>query len=129
MKYAYRIMMTELCEIPQFVSIQKGCTQGFSEEPELMDDILYDTVEEAEESLVKFRSVATGVVMDRFMRKVRGVREFYIEKIKVGEFDRKLLTYGAVRYAEFETYGNTVPAICTPPPKPVKRKRKKKKCA
>ncbi len=125
MKYAYRIMMTELCVIPQLVSIQKGCTQGFSSEPEIVDDLLYDSVEEASHSLARFHSVATGIIMDRNMRKTRGVREFYIEKIKVGSYDRKLVTYGAVKYAEFEAFGDSVPYICPAPPKAVKKRRKK----
>ncbi len=129
MKYAYRVMMTELCVIPQFVSIQKGCTQGFSEAPELVDDILYDTVDDATESLSRYHSIATGIIMDRFMKKTRGVREFYIEKIKVGEYDRKLVTYGAVRYAEFEAFSEAIPPICPLPPRPIKRRRRRKKCA
>ncbi|MGN0630603.1 MAG: hypothetical protein ACI4JN_04675, partial [Ruminococcus sp.] len=92
----------------------------------LMDEVLYDTVEEAEISLRRFRSVATGIVMDRNMYKIRGVREFYIEKIKVGENDRKLLSYGAVRYAMFEDFEDYIPAVCTEPPKPVKRRKKRR---
>lgn len=126
MRYAYRIMMTELCEIPTAMSIKPGCTQGFSEDPDLMDEVLYDTVEDAAVSLARFRSIATGIVMDRSEHKVRGVREFYIEKIKVGANDRKLLSYGAVKYALFETFEDYVPSICTQPPKPVKKKKKRK---
>lgn len=125
-RYAYRIMMTEMCEIPIAVNVKPGCTQGFSEEPELMDEVLYDTVEDAEISLGRFRSVATGIVMDRSAYKIRGVREFYIEKIKVGENDRKLLSYGAVRYALFEEYEDYIPSVCTEPPKPVKRRKKRR---
>ena len=129
MKYAYRIMMTELCEIPFPVQAQPVCTQGFSENPELMDEILYENVEDAALKLEHFRSVATGVVMDWNHRKVRGVREFYIEKIKVGQNDRKLLSYGAVRYAEFQVYGENIPSICPEPPAPVKRRRRRKQIA
>ncbi len=129
MKYAYRIMMTELCEIPPLVQVRPGCTQGFSEKPELMDEILYDTPQEASFALQRFHSVATGVVVDHTLRRVRGVREFYVEKIKVGQNDRKLLSYGAVRYADFEVYDKTVPAICPEPPKPVKRRRRRKQMA
>lgn len=126
MRYAYRIMMTEMCEIPAFINVKQGCTLGFSEDPELMDEVLYDTVEDAEISLKRFRSVATGIVMDRSSYKVRGVREFYIEKIKVGENDRKLLSYGAVRYALFENFEDYIPTLCTEPPKPVKRRKRRR---
>lgn len=126
MKYAYRIMMTEMCEIPTILAVKPGCTQGFSEEPELMDEVLYDTVEEADVSLARFRSVVTGIIMDRSQHKVRGVREFYIEKIKIGANDRKLLSYGAVKYASFETFEDYIPSICTQPPSPVKRKKKRR---
>lgn len=129
MKYAYRIMMTELCEIPPLVQIQPGCTQGFSENPELMDEILYDSAQEAAIELEHYRSIATGIVMDWNMRKVRGVREFYIEKIKVGQNDRKLLSYGAVKYAEFQLYGKDIPSICPEPPAPIKRRRRRKQTA
>ncbi len=126
MKYAYRVMMTEMCEIPASLSVKQGCTQGFSEEPELMDETLYDTVEEALASLSRFRSVATGIIMNRREYKTRGVREFYIEKIKVGANDRKLSSYGAVRYAPFEIYEDYIPAICTKAPRPVKRRKKRR---
>lgn len=126
MRYAYRIMMTEMCVIPAFINVKQGCTLGFSEEPDLMDEILYDTVEEAEISLKRFRSISTGIIMDRSKYKVRGVREFYIEKIKVGENDRKLVSYGAVRYALFEDFEDYIPALCTEPPKPVKRRKRRR---
>lgn len=129
MRYAYRIMMTELCEIPLMVQAQPGCTQGFSENPELMDEILYDSIEDAAICLERYRSVATGIVMDCNMRKIRGVREFYIEKIKVGVNDRKLLSYGAVRYADFQVYGKDIPSVCPEPPAPVKRRRRRKQMA
>ncbi len=126
MKYAYRVMMTEMCEIPASLSVKQGCTQGFSEEPELIDETLYDTVEDAAVSLSRFRSVATGIIMDRNEYRIRGVREFYIEKIKVGANDRKLLSYGAVKYALFETFEDYIPAICSEPPAPVKKKKKRR---
>lgn len=126
LRYAYRIMMTEMCVIPAFINVKQGCTLGFSEEPDLMDEILYDTVEEAEISLKRFRSISTGIIMDRSKYKVRGVREFYIEKIKVGENDRKLVSYGAVRYALFEDFEDYIPALCTEPPKPVKRRKRRR---
>lgn len=129
MKYAYRIMMTEMCEIPTFIKIKPGCTLGFSEEPDLVDELLYDTVDDALVSLNKFRSIVTGVIMDKSQHKVRGVREFYIEKIKIGANDRKLLSYGAVRYAAFETFEDYIPSICTQPPNPVKRKKKRRQMA
>ena len=121
MKYAYRIMMTEMCEIPVVLNVRPGCSMGFSEKPEIMEEILYDTAEEAFKSFNRFRSVATGIVMDKNLRKTRGVREFYIEKIKVGADKRNPLSYGAVKYAPFEEFEDYVPSICSEAPEPVRR--------
>lgn len=96
--------MTELCEIPDDVPIKPGCTDGFSEAPYLIDDIVYYSLEDAEEVLEKYKSISTGVITDSYLKRIHGVREFYIEKIKIGEYDRKLKSYGAVKYANFEVY-------------------------
>ncbi len=121
MRYAYRIMMTEMCELPTILRVKPGCTEGFSKEPKLIDEILYDTVEDAAVSLEKLKSVATGIIMDQYGYKIRGVREFYIEKILVIFKKRKLLSYGAVKYASFETFKDYLPSICPLPPCPIEK--------
>lgn len=119
MRYGYRIMMTELCEIPESIPIQPGCTDGFSEAPYLIDDIVYYSIEDAEEVLEKYKSFSTGVVTDAYFKRIHGVREFYIEKIKIGEYDRKLKSYGAVKYADFEVYEKGKEPIFCPALPPV----------
>ncbi len=101
MAYGYRIMMTELCEIPDAVKLEKGCTQGFSEAPYLVEETVYYDLKDAEEALAKYNSFATGMVTNSEFYRIYGAREFYIEKIKIGENDRKLKSYGAIKYAEF----------------------------
>ncbi len=121
MKVGYRIMMTELCKVPHFIEIKPGCTDGMCYAPYLVEEPVYYTMEEAEEKLAEYRSTATGSVTDRFGNKYKGVREFYIEKIKlVGEYDRKSASYGAVKYAEFMTYENGVPDFVPEPPPVIK---------
>lgn len=129
MKYGYRIMMTEHCEIPDNVPIEPGCTNGFSEAPYLIDEIVYDTIEDAQEVLSKYRSIKSGVIIDSNMNRSYDVREFYIEKIKIGEYERKLKSYGAVKYAEFESYETgRQPALCKKPPEVIKWCRRKNYC-
>mgnify|MGYP000341400115 CR=1 FL=1 len=127
MRYAYRIMMTEMCELPTILRVRPGCTEGFSKEPKLIDETLYDTLEDAAVSLAKFESVATGIVMDKHGYKIRGVREFYIEKILVIFKKKKLLSFGAVKYASFETFKDYIPSICPLPPCPVEKIKNRSK--
>ena len=128
-KYGYRIMMTEHCEIPEGIPLEPGCTDGIAEAPYLIDEIVYDKLEDAEEVLKKYKSIKSGAVTDSSFRKVYDVREFYIEKIKLGEFDRKLKTYGAVKYAEFENFEKgQEPIFCEKPPAVVKWCRRKNYC-
>lgn len=129
MKYGYRIMMTERCEIPENIPIKPGCTEGFSEAPYLVDEIVYYSLEDAEEVLSKYKSLRTGAVTDSSFKRIYGVREFYIEKIKLGEYDRKLKSYGAVKYADFEVYEKgKEPVFCSDPPQVVKWCRRKNYC-
>lgn len=116
MKFGYRIMMTELCEIPEIVKQKQGCTQGFSEAPYLVEDVVYDSIAEAEKALSAYKSYVTGRVTDRYMQRVYGVREFYIEVIRVGAYGRKLSDNGAVKYAEFMDCSKM---DCLPAPPPV----------
>lgn len=125
MRYAYRIMMTEMCELPTILRVRQGCTKEFSKDPKLIDETLYYNVEDASAALAKFKSVATGIIMDRHGYKIRGVREFYIEKILVLFKTIKLLSYGAVKYAPFETFKDYLPSICPQPPCPVDEIKKK----
>lgn len=128
-KYGYRIMMTERCELPETVSMEPGCTDGFSEAPYLINDIVYDTLEDAEEVLKQYRSIKSGYITDSSFNRMYSAREFYIEKIKVGEYERKLKSYGAVKYAQFESFEKgREPIFCTEPPEVIKWCHKKNYC-
>lgn len=115
MTYKYRIMMTELCEIPVDVMTYPGCTQGYSELSYLIDETVYATFEEAAYMLSCYRSVETGIVMDRSRNKVRGVREYFIEQIAVDELSGMYSSYGGVKYADFEKFESYIPSICSDP--------------
>lgn len=122
-------MMTECCELPESIPMESGCTNGFSEAPYLVDEIVYDTLKDAEEVLKNYRSIKSGFVTDSSFKRTYSAREFYIEKIKVGEYDRKLKSYGAVKYAEFETFEKgKEPVFCTEPPAVVKWCNRKNYC-
>lgn len=128
-KYGYRIMMTERCEIPEGIPLEPGCTDGISEAPYLIDEIVYYTLEDAEEALSKYKSIKSGAITDSLFRRVYSVREFYIEKIKLGEYERKLKTYGAVKYAEFEKFEKgKEPIFCSKPPAVIKWCKRKNYC-
>lgn len=127
MKFGYRIMMTELCEIPEIVKQERGCTQGFSEAPYLVEDIVYDDLEDAEEALSGYSSFMTGKVTDQYMQRVYGAREFYIEQIITGNYGKKLDSCGPIRYAEFMDCKGM---DCLPAPPPVVKwcRRKNNDC-
>lgn len=121
--------MTELCEIPDIITIKPGCTDGFSETPYLIDDIVYYSLKDAEEILSKYKSIKTGAITDSSFKRIYGIREFYIEKIKIGEYDRKLKTYGAVKYPYFEIYEKgKEPVFCPEPPEVIKICKRKNYC-
>ncbi len=122
MGYGYRIMMTEMCEIPGFVPAEPGCTEGFSDAPYLVEDIVYHSIEEAEEAFASYISYKTGIITDRYYNRIYGAREFYIEKIKTGQYERKISSYGAVKYAPF---GECCSCIIPAPPPVVRWCRRK----
>ncbi len=122
MNIRYMNMMTELCLVHERGEpIKEGCTAGISEAPYMLQDVYYETLEDAHENIKQYRSTKSGLITGPNNFKVYGVREFYIEKIKVDSTGRKILSYGPVEHCKFATYEDGEPEMLPEPPPVHKR--------